>query len=396
MHHASRALDGIRVLDLSRFIAGPQCTMLLADMGAEVIKVESPKGELTRRFPPHVDGDSVFYMVLNRNKKGVTLDPWHETGKAVLRDLIATCDVVVENYRPGVMAAMGFGYEEIRAIDPSIVMVSISGFGQDGPWAERGCFDAIGQAASGLMSVTGWPEGPPTVAGTFVVDYLTAAYAAFATAVAIHHRARTGEGQWIDTCLLDSAVSTLITYLPAYLLDGTVTGRAGNHDRFIRPATAYRAADGYVYVSVGPEAHVARAYRIVGAADGATGPGSCPTAKRERAAELEQLITSFVATRPCAEVVAVFEREGIPVAKVASVDEVACNPQVLHRGLMAWTEHPTAGAVPLPATPFKLSATPGAIRSAPPSLGQHNDEVYRTLLGYPRERICEMERAGVI
>jgi crotonobetainyl-CoA:carnitine CoA-transferase CaiB-like acyl-CoA transferase len=401
MHDTKRALDGVRVLDLSRFISGPHCTMLLADMGAEVLKVESPRGELTRGFPPKIGDESLFYMVLNRNKKGVTLDVWHEDGKQVLRDLIAASDVVVENFRPGVMAEMGFSYDDVRAIDPSIVMVSISGFGQDGPWAERGCFDAIAQAASGMMSVTGWPDGPPTVAGTFVADYLTAIYAAFGTAAALRHRERTGEGQWIDAALLDAAVSTLITYLPAYLVHGTVTGRAGNDDRFLG-ATAYAATDGHVYISVATEEHVRRALRLMGAGPRpeASDPSdgcehSCGVAPLDRTATT-RLIARFTASRRCADVVAAFEAEGIPVAKVATIDEVAVNPQVLHRGLMECVQHPVAGAVPLPATPFKLSATPGTIRSAPPTLGQHNDEVYGSILGYGRDRIDALRCAGVI
>jgi crotonobetainyl-CoA:carnitine CoA-transferase CaiB-like acyl-CoA transferase len=389
-----RALDGIRVLDLSRFISGPHCTMLLADMGAEVIKVESPKGELTRRFPPQVGDDSMFYMVLNRNKKGITLDLWSDAGKETLRELIDRCDVLVENFRPGVMAAMGFSYAEVQAINPSIVMVSVSGFGQDGPWARRGCFDAIAQAASGMMSVTGWPEGPPTVAGTFVADYLTAIYAAFGTVVALRHRERTGMGQWLDAALLDASVSTLITYLPTYLMTGRVTGRAGNDDRFIKPATAYAAADGHVYVSVATEAHVKRAWCLVGAEPPAVPPG--PEGRAACAVELARLIAAFAAERPSADVVAAFEALGIPVAKVATIDEVAVNPQVVHRGLMEYVDHPVAGQIPLPATPFKLSATPGTIRSAPPTLGQHNDEVYETLLGYGRERIEAMRGEGVI
>jgi crotonobetainyl-CoA:carnitine CoA-transferase CaiB-like acyl-CoA transferase len=405
MHSDPRALEGIRVLDLSRFISGPHCTMLLADMGAEVIKVESTKGELTRSFPPQVGDDSLFYMVLNRNKKGVTLDLWQEEGKATLRELIARSDVLVENFRPGVMAAMGFSYDEVKAINDRIVMVSISGFGQDGPWATRGCFDAIAQAASGMMSLTGWPDGPPTVAGTFVSDYLTAIYAAFGTVVALRHSERTGRGQWLDVSLLDASVSTLITYLSAHLMNGSVTGRAGNDDRFLKPASAYEARDGHVYLSLASESHVASIVRIVEEGDALPPDGAqralliaptTPEARLERAAALACHIAAFVRSRSCSEVVALLEGAGIPVAKVATIDEVATNPQVVHRRLMQAVDHPVAGEVHLPGTPFKLSATPGTIRSAPPTLGQHNDEVYEGLLDYGRDRIESMRRNGVI
>jgi len=259
------SLEGIRVLDLSRFIAGPYCSMMLGDMGAEVVKIEPPgEGEYARRAQPAFGGTSLYTFIVNRNKKSVAIDLRSDDGKAVLRDLVTRADVLVENFRPGTMESMGFGWDVLHALNPRLVMARISGFGQDGPLATKQCFDGVAQAMSGLMDMTGQPDGPPTMIGSFMCDYTTGMYAALGILAALNARHRSGLGQVVDVSLLESATSMLMTAIPEHALFGTTMTRRGSRDRYVAPSNTFEAADGrYVLIVGGDDNMFPRLVRAV-------------------------------------------------------------------------------------------------------------------------------------
>lgn len=267
MNTTTGPLDGIKVLDLSRFIAGPICAQVLADFGAEVVKIERPAGEDSRHHEPYYQGESLYTMLYNRNKYGATLDTRHPKALEILNKLIAWADVVVENYRPGTIDAMGIGYERMKEINPSVVLVSISGFGQTGPDSKRALFDAIAQASSGLMSITGEANGDPMLAGTYIADYMTGYQAAIGAFGAIVHRMKTGEGQQVDVASLDSMFATLGTRLIAHLMLGVDMPRSGSRDLLTAPVNVYNCSDGPIYIQAGTNSLFPKFCRAIGRED---------------------------------------------------------------------------------------------------------------------------------
>ncbi len=392
-------LEGVRVLDLTRVLAGPFCCSILGDLGAEVVKVErTGRGDDTRDILPKVGGESLYFQVMNRNKLGISLNFRHPKGLALLRELVRHADVLVENSRGGTMEKMGCGYETLKAINPRLIMVSISGFGQEGPYANLPCYDVIAQAMSGFMEITGQPDGPPTVAGTFVVDYGTGLYAVIGTLAALRARERTGIGQLVDVALLDTAISYLVTAIPEYLLLGKKMTRVGNRDRYCAPANLFRCKDGkWVFLACATDSLFPRLLKAMGRQDLCEDPRfTTHEARIEHVVEGEELLAKWVASQTSDEVVARMAKAELPCAKVASIDEVVVNPQVVHRGMVAHVEHPTAGRVPMQGVNIHLSETPGAIRRSAPFLGQHNEEVYGRWLGLAPSEVARMKAEGVI
>jgi crotonobetainyl-CoA:carnitine CoA-transferase CaiB-like acyl-CoA transferase len=392
-------LDGVKVLDLTRVLAGPFCCMLLGDMGAEVVKVErSGRGDDVREYAPQVAGESLYYLAMNRNKLGVTVNFRHPRGLDLLRDLVRQADVLVENFRAGTMEKMGCGYESLKAINPRLVMVSISGYGQDGPYAQLACYDVIGQAMGGVMGMTGEPDGPPTMVGTYIIDYSTGLYAVIGTLGALRAREQTGAGQHVDVALLDTAASFLVTAIPEYLMLGRTVTRNGNRDRYTVPVTLFRSQDQqWVYLSVGTDAFFAQFLKLIGREELMQDPRFATLeARKAHTAEAEQVVDAWVRTKTADEVVELLRGRGLPCAKIASVDEVVSNPQLRHRGMIAEVQHPTAGKVSMAGLNLHLSETPCQIRRPPPVLGQHNLEVYRRWLGLPESAVADMKREGVI
>lgn len=392
-------LDGIRVLDLSRFIAGPHCAMILGDMGADVIKVEKAGfGDDSRHLPPFQGGESFYALALNRNKRSITLNFRSPEGQDILRRLVSDADVLIENFRPGTMEAMGCGWEELRKINPGLVMVRLSGFGQDGPYAGRPGFDGIAQAMSGLMGLTGDPEGPPTLAGTFYIDYMTAMYGVTATLGALLARARNGQGQMIDVALLDSAVSMLTTAISSQLNGNETLGRIGNRDRYSAPANVFATRSGdYVLLLSGTNALFRRLAGVMGREDMLTDPRFVTV--RNRVANVEELeaeIAEWFAARDTGIILDALQEAGVPHTKVATLDEVVRNPQLRERDQIIEFDHPTAGRVAVPGLTMKLSGTPLSLRRVPPSLGEHTDEVLEEILGLGPDRIAALRTGGVI
>jgi CoA:oxalate CoA-transferase len=373
-------LEGVRVLELARFQAGPRGGMLLSDLGAEVIKIEPPGGEETRRHPPMVRGQSVYFSVYNRGKKSVCLDLRSAGGKEIFAALVPQADVVLENFRPGVMAAMGFDYERLRALHPGIILTSVSGFGQYGPYRDRPAFDPLGQAMGGLMALTGQPEGHPVGTASSVVDRYTALHATIGTLAALRHRERTGEGQVVDVCLLDSALTMVEIPTSYYLATGQEGGEAG------RPP--YRAKDGWVVISAAGRDMASRLMKIVGGDADDTPMVGSSAGDRRRA-----LVERWCGERNKDEICTALQGAGIPCGPVRTIPEVARDPHLWEREMLVKKDDAVAGEMYLPGPTIKFSKTPARVGNVP-TPGQHTDEVLGRLLGYDRSTLESLRQAG--
>jgi len=391
-----KVLAGIKVVDLSRYISGPYCAQMLGDMGAEVIKVESPKGEVVRHFEPSIDGDSLYYMVMNRNKKGITLELRTKKAKEILKKLFQSADIVIENFKPGTMKKIGFDWETLHKLNPRLTLVSISGFGQTGPMSEYPGFDSVIQAMGGLMSLTGSPDGPPYLAGTFIIDYATALYAANGALLALINREKTGRGQHVDVSLLNTAASILVEAIPMSLLLNETRIRIGNKDRNVAPAGCFKAKDDYVLIIAAPQNHWEKLTEIINKPELKDDPRLQTVADRyKHADELNSYVSDWVANHTRDEVINIMTRNGIPVAPVLTVSEFVKLPQVAHNKQIINVPYEGVGDIPMQGFPINLSETPGQIMYGPPRLGQHNYEIL-TSLGYTSEEIEEMKENGVI
>lgn len=391
----SGPLDGVRVLDLSRFIAGPLCAQMLGDMGAHVIKVERPGGEDARHHEPFFKGESVYTMVFNRNKHGVTLNTRHQAAKEILESLVRQSDVLVENFRPGTLAEMGFSYERLQQLNPRLVVTSISGFGQTGPLSQRALFDAIAQAMSGLMSLTG--KGEPTLTGTFIADYVAGFHGVIGTLLALQHREKTGQGQVVDVASLDAMFSCLSTYPSAAAMLGENPRRSGSRDPLTGPANVFKASDGYIYMHAGTNSLFARLCDAMGRRDLATNPDFAEGSNRMRNIEkIEAIVAAWLGAQTIESAGAALTSAGIPWGPVNTVADVVGSEQIASREMMLDVTHPTLGVIKLPGIPVKLSKTPGAVRKAPPLVGEDNDAIYRELLGFSAERISQLKAEGAI
>ncbi|WP_210604435.1 CaiB/BaiF CoA transferase family protein [Brevibacterium oceani] len=390
-------LAGLRVLDLSRFIAGPMCAQILGDMGATVIKVERPGGEDARRNRPFAGEHSIYAMIYNRNKHGITLNTRAPEAVDLLERLIVESDVIVENYRPGTMESMGLSFERIQEINPRAVLTSISGFGQSGPNSHRAMFDAIAQAASGLMSLTGGPEDPPLLTGTYIADYLGAFHAVMGTMFALWSRESTGVGQHVDIAAVDALFGILNTHPSDYAMNGHLSERTGSRDQVTMPANAYPCADGHVYLHAGTDPLFPRLCRLMGREELAQDPRFVGQAERlEHRDELETLVTGWTSQLPCAEVEAQLIASGIPASTVLTVAEAVDSEQVRAREMMIDMVHPVYGLTRLPGIPIKLSQTPGSARKPPPLPGEDNAAIYGELLGLGEAELARLRSAGVI
>jgi crotonobetainyl-CoA:carnitine CoA-transferase CaiB-like acyl-CoA transferase len=405
----SGPLAGLRVLDLSRILAGPTATQLLGDLGAEVLKVERPgAGDDTRGWgPPFVrdaDGretrESAYYLSANRNKRSLAIDLSTSEGVSLVRRLACQADILVENFKVGDLERRGLGYAALSADNPGLVYCSISGFGQDGPYARRAGYDFLIQGMGGLMSLTGRPDGDggePTKAGVGIADVMCGMYAANAILAAVHDRHATGRGQHIDVALLDTQVAWLINQGVAYLTDGNVPPRRGNAHPSIVPYNAYPARDGSFILAVGNDAQFARFCEVAGEPGLAADPRFAANADRVRNRELlEPEISRLTSTRDKADWIAALDAAGVPCGPINDVGEVFDDPQVRHRGMRIEMDHPLAktGKVNLIGNPVKFSRTPASYRHAPPLLGEGGSDIVADWLGLAREQAEELVRDG--
>jgi crotonobetainyl-CoA:carnitine CoA-transferase CaiB-like acyl-CoA transferase len=393
-----RPLDGIRVIDLSRILAGPYATMLLADMGAEVIKVEEPgKGDDTRAWPSFAGGESTYFMSVNRGKKSLTLDLKAEAGKAILRKLLAGADVLLENFRPGTLGRLGFGWEAVRAANPRLVYCSISGFGDSGPEASRPGYDLIVQGESGVMDLTGFPDGPPVKVGNSIADLASGTMAAHGIVLALFARERTGAGQRVEIAMLE-VMAALLTYQgQGYLTTGVSPRRRGNQHPSIVPYEVFEAADGYLTVGVANNSLWTRFCQAIGHPELAADPRFDTEAKRvERRDVLVPLLGAIFRTAPAAEWLTRLDRAGVPAGKIKSVGEALESEHLRARGAILTVSHPTAGPMRMVGPPIRLHGTPAEAAVPAPLLGEHTEEILTKSLGYSADAVAELRARGIV
>jgi len=395
----ARPLEGITVLDLSRVLSGPYCTMQLADMGARVIKIERPGlGDDTRAWgPPFVNGESAYFLSINRNKESLTLNFKHPEGRRLLDELIARADILVENFRPGTLDELDLGYEALRAKHPRLIYTSISGFGHSGPLRERAGYDAVLQGEAGIMSLTGPPDAAGYKVGVAIADLAAGLFAAQGTLLALYARERTGRGQHVDIAMLDS-VAALLTYQAGiYFVTGESPKRHGNAHPTVAPYETFQAADGEVVLAAGNDELWRRFCRVAGLDAYAGDPRFATNRDRVRNyGTLRPIVADAFSKRTRAEWLEVLNDAGIPAGPVRNLQEVLTDEQLLTREMVHVLQHSSAGPVQVLGVPVKLSATPGAVRRAPPALGEHTEEILTGDLGLATSQITEMRAAGVI
>lgn len=403
---APKALEGIRVLDLTQIYAGPYCSMLFADMGAEVIKIEPPRGELIRDNPPlvkegeggpHDRSRSGYFLTLNRNKYGITLNLKHPKAVGFFKELVKIADIVLENNAPGVMKRLGIDYPVLKEINPRIVMCSISGFGQSGPYSERISFDVLAQAMSGLMSITGYPDGPPTRVGTSLGDVNASVHAAFAMMTALWYREKTGVGQYIDVSMQETMISILEGGIVRWTIGKELLTPIGSMNPHEAPMAAFRCKDGYIIIATVGDEHWQRFCRAISRPDWATDPGYRTKRQRwEKKYILQEEIEKWTSPRTVKEVGEIMDRERVANSPILNIQQVVDDPHLKERGYFAEIEHPLIGKAKIPGIPFKLSETPGKVESPSPLIGEHNELILGKYLGLSKSEVGQLKAAGVL
>ncbi|QBD77103.1 CoA transferase [Ktedonosporobacter rubrisoli] len=374
-------LSGIRVADFTRVVAGPYCTMLLGDLGAEIIKVEPPQGDDTRSWgPPFVEDESTYFLSVNRNKKSVCLDLRTDEGLEIAHQLVSQSDIVIENFRSGVMERFGLGYEDWRERHPGLIYCSISGYGRSGPYKDRAGYDVIVSAMGGLMGITGTPGEPPVKTGVALTDVITGLYAFSGILAALYHREKSGQGQRIDVSLLSAELASLINAASSYLIGGEIPTPKGSAHGSIVPYQVFRASDGYLMVGAANDKLYANFCEAIGHPEWSTDPRFLTNADRVHNREsLLPLIEAVLQT----ETVAAWEQRlataGVAVAPVNRMDQVFRDPQVIHSQQVVKVMHPTAGEISLVGPAANFSLTPAQVTTPPPALGQHNEEIISKL-----------------
>lgn len=395
----SGPLTGVRVLDLSRVLAGPFASMILGDMGAEVVKIENPDGgDDTRAWgPPFLDGESSYFLSINRNKKSCTLNLKAPGGRDLLRRLAARADVLLENFRPGTLARLGLGYPEAAALNPRLVYCSVSGFGQTGPDAARPGYDLIVQGESGLMSLTGFPDGPPVKVGVAIADLVAGLYAVQGILLALYARQQTGRGQQVDVALSDGMASLLTFQAGIYFATGRSPERRGNQHPSIVPYETFRARDGYLNLAVGNNTLWGRFCEAIGRPDLTAHPDFATEALRvERHGALKPILDAVLGQRSVGEWMARLGERGIPCGAIKDVAQVCADPQIVARDMVVEVPHSRLGTIRMMGIPIKLSATPGAPSAGPPVLGEHTEAVLAEWLDLTPEAVARLREEGVV
>jgi len=389
-------LDGIVVLDTTQVMAGPYCAMLLADMGARVIKVEPPAGDSTRSMAGARGSDSPAFNAVNRGKHGIVLDLNDHKARAVFTRLARGADILVENYRPGVMTRLGLDYQTLHRENPRLIYASISGHGQTGPWSDKGGFDLIAQGLSGLMSVTGTPNGPPVKAGVPLTDLGAGLFALIGILAALQHRHHSGEGQHVDTSLVDSGLALSVWEVTDYFSSGQVPAPLGSAHRMTAPYQAFKCADGYITIGAANDRNFAKLARVLGhhewLSDARFVADHQRVAHRE---ELAALIEAVTVAEPRGHWIAELERAGIPCGPILNYEDALTTPQALAREMTVDVQHPTLGPLRTLGTPIKMSATPLNPKRRAPMLGEHTDDVLADA-GYSADEIEQLRYCGAV
>lgn len=391
-------LQGIRVIDFSQILAGPFCTMLLADMGADVVKVEKPNGgDDTRRYgPPFIEGESAAFLTLNRNKRSIVLDLKSEQGLGVVRRMLADADVMLHNFRPGVVERMGLGYADVSALNPAIVYCAVSGFGTTGPYSQRAGFDLVAQGMSGLMSINGFPDSPPAKVGVPIADLNTGMFCAYGVLTAYINRLATGKGQHVDASLLESGMAYTLYESATYFATGEVAGPLGSAHRMIAPYQAFATQDGYINIGAANQNNWERMCRAVGRADLLADARFASNPERMvNIQSLTPIMEETFRTQTTAHWVETLERAGVPCGPIYNIEQVYADPHVRSRDMAVELQHPKAGGIRNIGVAVKLSDTPGSVRTPAPLLGQHTDEVLAEF-GYADAEIAALRQSGAL
>ena len=394
----SLPLQGVVVIDCTQILAGPFCTMLLADMGADVIKIEKPEGgDETRRLgPPFINGWSAAFLAINRNKRSVALDLRAEEGKSIFLQLLEQADVVAENFRPGTMERLGLGYENLSRIKPSLIYCSISGFGQTGPYRNRGGFDLVAQGMSGLMSVTGTPGGPPVKVGVPITDLAAGMYGAYGVLSAYIHRLRTGEGQSVDTSLLEAGIAWTFWESSLYFATGEVPGPLGSTHRLSAPYQAFRTRDGYINLGAANQSTWERLCHVISREDLARDPRFSTIGDRKmREGELAAILEQIFCRESTQHWSEVLEAAGVPAGPINDMKQVYSDPHVQARDMLVELDDPVLGKLKHIGIPVKLSATPSGVRFRAPDLGEHTMDVLLQA-GYTAEEVARLRQSGTV
>jgi len=393
-----KPLEGVRILDLSHVLAMPYCTMILGDLGAEIIKIEKSEGEDSRKFGPYKNGESAYFMSVNRNKKSVVLNLKEEKGKEILREFIKICDVITENFRPGTMEKLGFSYENIKKINPNIIYATISQFGSDTLYPGRPGYDIIAQAYGGLMSITGFPDNPPTRVGSSIADIMSGMFSAIGILGALRVKEKTGQSQYIDTAMVDCIIAILENAVVRYTVLEEIPQRIGSRHPSLTPFDVFKANDGYIVIGIGndhlwemfckniPEFNLLIMAERFKNNDFRT--------KNE--AELKKIIETWTEKHTTEDLIRIITDAGVPCGPVNTVDKVLKDPNTEYRKMLFEFDHPIAGNMITSNSPLNLSLTPCKNHLRPPALGEHTDEVLTSVLGYSKEKIEELKKDKII
>ena len=391
----SGILEGVKVIDISRFVAGPHCAQLLGDMGADVIKVEKLDGEDGRHMKPAVDDISTYFMINNRNKRSITLDFTKSKGREIFLELIKKADVLVENFRPGVMEKVGLGYPALKEINPRLVMASISGFGQDGPYAKRPAFDSVIQAMGGLMDLTG--DNDPVLCGTWVGDYGSGLTTAYGIALALYQREKTGIGQCFDVAMLDCVFAWIRSSMADYLMFGKKHQRQGARDIYRCPVGTFKTKNGFIYVAAVTQKQFENFTEAVGHPEWGQDPRFHEEPERlKNSKELTALLTSCTEQYISEEISEMLIKADVPCAPVNNIEQVLENPQLKHRDQFRKVKIHTGDEIPLAGMVINFPDNPGDIRLPPPGKGEHNKEVYCGELGFTEQELKQLQEDGII
>ena len=403
---AQKALTGLKVLDLTRFYAGPYCSTLFADMGAEVIKIEPPGGEAMRDNPPEVEtgkggphtrSRSGYFLGLNRNKYGMTLNMKDPRGLQIFKDLVKISDVVLENYTPGVMKRLGIDYPVLKEINPRIILCSISGFGQNGPYAKKMAFDIVAQAMSGFISLTGHPDSPPTKAGTSLGDVNAGVHAAFAVMSALWYREKTGIGQYVDISMQEAMISILENAIVRWTIGGILQTPIGSMNPNDAPMGAFQCKDGYIVICTVGDEHWHRFCRAIGRPQWASDPGYATKQQRwNKKYILLEEIEKITMQHTVAEVGDMMDKGPVAHSRIVNIKEVVEDPHLKERGYFVEVEHPIIGKAKIPGMPFKMSETPGTVDRPSPLVGEHNELILSKYLNFSADDIRRLKEKNVL
>lgn len=398
MMNDQRPLSGVRVVDLSRILAGPFASMILADMGADVIKVEEPiLGDESRGFGPFKDGFSAYFISINRGKRSVTLNLKDRRGKEILKELVKRSDVLLENYRPGTMKRLGLDYDTLKSINPRLIYAACSGFGQTGPLSQNGAYDLIIQAMGGMMSITGEPGGAPVKVGASIADLTAALYTVIGILTALRVRDQTGIGQLVDVAMLDCQICILENAIARYVVANEIPGPIGSRHPSVTPFQAFPTRDEYLVVCIGNDRLWQRFCQVIRRPDLERDPRFEVNARRnENYDVLRPILEEIFRSRPAEDWIRLLEREGIPCGPINTVDKVVNHPQIVAREMIAEIDHGSLGKIKMPAFPIKFSLTPGKVERPAPRLGEHTEEVLLGLLGMSREEVEVLRQRKVI